>query len=60
MISPKSADDYLHIPLHSSQTIECINQNPTVPIDIIWRYVDAVCKIFFIGLHLQTNKNTIE
>lgn len=46
-ISPKSVDGRLQIPLHSYQTIECLNQDPTTSVDITWRRADTVRPIFF-------------
>lgn len=51
LISPRPVDGRLQIPLHSSQSIECLNQDPTTSADITWRRVDAVCiKVFFSSL----------
>jgi len=43
IISPKAINGRLQIPLHSYQTIECLNQDPTISTDITWRRADMVC-----------------
>lgn len=47
VISPKPVDGRLQIPLHSYQTIECLNQDPSTSVDITWRRADAVRTILF-------------
>ncbi|CAF3609191.1 unnamed protein product [Adineta steineri] len=41
VIAPKLHNGYLQVPLHSTQTIECLNQDNTSSVDITWRRVDA-------------------
>lgn len=53
IISPKTINGRLQIPLHSYQTIECLNQDPTISADITWRRADMVCILFFIRCHIQ-------
>jgi len=42
VITPRSVDGNLQIALHSTQMIECLNQNPTTALDISWSRTDSV------------------
>ena len=46
-ILPKTIDNYLEIPLYSTQPIECVNMDPSVPVDITWRRTDTVRLLLF-------------
>ncbi len=48
VISPETTNGHLKIPRHSYQTIECLNQDPTVSADITWRRADMVRLFFFL------------
>lgn len=52
IISPKAINGRLQIPLHSYQTIECLNQDPTISTDITWRRADMVCIFILIECHI--------
>ena len=42
VILPKMENDYLMVPLHSTQPIECRNLDRTASVDITWRRSDTV------------------
>jgi hypothetical protein len=49
IITPKATNGYLQVPLHSIQTIECLNQDSATSADITWRRSDTVCQFFLLN-----------
>lgn len=41
-ITPEIHYNHLQVALYSAQAIECLNDDPTSPVDITWRRSDTV------------------